>query len=330
MKKNNFQILVTGGSGYVGSRVAKKLFDLGYSVSIIDKVSPSQRRLSLPQGINVIVGDLRDRLVTQQVLKNIDLVVHLAANIGSLAYMNDHQAEILQENTAIDATLYPALIDANVKTIIYSSSSMVFQKSTIYPYREEDALRIHPPTNVYGMSKLIGEYFCRAYHEQYGLSYVIMRYHNIYGEGEDSKGSTPGDIHVIPALIEKVLKGQYPLEILGNPDATRPFVYIDDAVEATIKLIEAVTQDSKRVINEDFNIGSDKAIKILDLAKLIWKISGDRRPFKYRLITTTAITADKREMYPTKIKKIVGWKPDISLEEGIKKVFQWLRYHQDH
>ncbi|KKQ74306.1 MAG: NAD-dependent epimerase/dehydratase [Candidatus Woesebacteria bacterium GW2011_GWB1_38_5b] len=308
----------------MGSRVTERLFDLGYKVSIVDKVEPKERGIIFSKKIKATIGDLRDSKVADKSLKDIDLVVHLAANIGSLTYMRDHQAEILQENSAIDATLYPAMVKAKIKCVVYSSSSMVFQKSSVYPYRESDIDKVNFPTNVYGMSKLVGEYFCKSYKEQYGLNYVIMRYHNIYGEGEDSKGSTPGDIHVIPALVEKVLKGQYPLELLGNPDATRPFTYIDDAVYATVRLVEGVMRGDRKVINEDFNIGPADATKIIDLAKLIWKVSGDKRSFKFKSVETTAITADRREMNPEKLTASTHWKPKVSLEEGILVVFKWL------
>lgn len=202
---------------------------------------------------------------------------------------------------------------------------MVFQHATHYPYKEEDLPKVNPPTNIYGLSKLVGEYFCKAYQAQYGLPYVIIRYHNIYGPGEDSKGETPGDIHVIPALIEKVLSGQYPLELLGDPAATRPFTYVDDAVEATVRIVEEAVKENPQVLNNDFNIGVREATKILDLAELIWKILGDNRPFKFAAKETKAVTALHREMDPTKIEKIIGWKAHTSLEEGIKKTAEWIK-----
>ena len=197
--------------------------------------------------------------------------------------MREHQAEILTNNALIDGAVYPALIANNIQWIVYSSSSMVFQNPPKFPYTEADITKIHPPSNIYGFAKFIGEYFCRAYHKQYGLSHTIIRYHNIYGPGEDSKGASPGDIHVIPALLEKVTSGQYPLEFLGDPPekATRPFVYVDDAVEATVAIVERALRADESVRNEDFNIGSDTHYTILELGKLIWKMFGDGRKFKY-------------------------------------------------
>jgi nucleoside-diphosphate-sugar epimerase len=339
------RILVTGGAGYVGSRVARVLDKKGFAVRVIDRVQNSDFR-GQNLGIEEVVGDLRDKGLLLKVLKRVDLVVHLAANIGSMSYMDNYPADILADNASIDSVLYPALITAGVKKILYSSSSMVFQHPHDFPYQESDMSTIHLPTNVYGFSKLIGEYFCRAFHEQYGLEYVIVRYHNIYGPGEKSKisdlpaalpagrqgsrhqikdANTSGFIHVLPALLEKVLSGQYPLELLGGINDTRPFTYIDDAVDATVLLVEQLLQNNMKVINEDFNIGPKAATKILDLAELIWKLYGDSRPFEYVVRDVKTTTAKRREMDPRKIREAIGWEAAVSLEEGVKRTGEWMK-----
>ena len=253
----------------MGSRVAKKLMN-DFKIIIADKVAPEERGVVFSPEVEFRLGDLRDPKKCREALDGADLVLHLAANIGPLTYMHEHQAEIMQENSAIDAALYPAMVkQGKIKAVVYSSSSMVFQHASSYPYKEEDLKNINPPTNVYGFSKLVGEYFCRSFKEQYGLPYVILRYHNIYGPGEDSKGSSPGDIHVIPALIEKVLSGQHPIKLVGDLRATRPFMYVDDAVEVTARFVQEVAVGNSKVINNDFNVGAEDAIKIVDLAEMI-------------------------------------------------------------
>lgn len=319
------KLIVTGGSGYVGSRVVTKLCKLGYPVVVVDKVHPNERGIQFDETVLIRQGDLRDPSFAKSALADAHTILHLAANIGSLNYMHEHQAEILQENTAIDAAVYPAALDAGKPCIIYSGSSMVFQGSTVFPYREEDLSQAHLPTNVYGMSKLMGEYFCRAYFSQYQIPYVILRYHNIYGPGEDSKGATPGDIHVLPAFIEKVLSGQYPLELLGGEDATRPFTYVDDAIAATVAIVERAVQRDSKVMNTDFNVGTSEATRIVDAAELVWELLGDGRPFQYTVKETKAVTAVRREMIAEKIERAIGWHPTVSLREGILKTAQWIR-----
>lgn len=325
MPRETKPVLITGGCGYVGSRVAQVLADEGLKVIVVDKATPEERGIVLPSPVEFKHFDLRDPNNAREAVRGAGIVLHLAANIGPLTYMHEHQAEIMTENEAIDASLYPAMVSEGVHTVIYSSSSMVFQHARIYPYKEEDLREMPPPTNVYGFSKLVGEYFCKSFLSQHNLPYVIIRYHNIYGPGEDSKGSSPGDIHVIPALIEKVLNGQYPLKLLGGKGATRPFTYVDDAVLATVMIVKRVLMKDPDVLNNDFNIGPGVATKIIDLAELIWGLLGDERPFKYEVEDTGADTSKRREMNPHKIRSVIKWQEKVSLKEGILKTAEWVR-----
>lgn len=318
------RILITGANGYIGSKITQKLISKGFQIIAVDKSSMPSDNIKDLQNLEYRQADLRNPTDAEKVICGADIVLHLAANIGSLTYMEDFQADILRDNLLIDSILYPQLIKAGIKNIVYSSSSMVFQNSTVFPYTEEDLKRTYLPTNIYGFSKLSGEYFCRAFNAQNGLQYVVLRYHNLYGPGEKAKGTSPGDIHVIPALIQKVISGQYPLEILGNPNSTRPFTYADDAVDATVLLVEAALECNPKVINNDFNIGSERSVTILELAELIWKITGSERAFQYTTKTTTANSADRREINAKKIYDAIGWKASTPLEVGVKHVYESL------
>lgn len=320
-------IIVTGGTGYVGSRVAENLVEKGYGVIVVDIIPPEDRSIVFSDGIEFRQADLRIPAEALSSLSGADVIMHLAADIGSMTYMREHKADIIKNNSGIDAAVYPAIQELGIKWIVYSSSSMAFQHPPQFPYKESDIGKINPPTNTYGFSKLAGEYFCRAYAEQYGINYTVVRYHNIYGAGEDSKGSTPGDIHVIPALLEKVISGQYPLEFLGDsPDkVTRPFVYVDDAVEATVSIIEKAAANEEVVKNEDFNIGNDKYYTILELGKIIWEKYGDDREFEYTIVPTNQDTALRREVDIAKIKSQLGWKPTTTLEDGLIPTAEWIK-----
>ncbi len=116
---------------------------------------------------------------------------------------------------------------------------------------------------------------------------------------------------------------------MGGLDATRPVTYVDDAVRATFQIVERALTDDEQVINNDFNIGPKEATKILDLAKIIWELLGDGRPFKYVVQETNANTAQRREMDPEKIEKIISWRPETSLKEGILKTADWLKNRGD-
>jgi UDP-glucose 4-epimerase len=311
-------IAVTGGCGYVGSKVAVSLAARGHRVVVTDIVSPESRGITFPRGVEFRHADLRRPEETLQALRGANLVLHMAADIGSLTYMHEHQADIMTNNAGIDAALYPAMVANGVSWVVYSSSSMVFENAPKFPYTEADLAATRLPTNLYGFSKLSGEYFCRAFRGQHGLRYTIIRYHNIYGPGEDAKGEGGGNTHVIPALIQKVKSGQYPLEFLGDPSATRPFTYVDDAVEATVRIVELGLAGDHKVEDEDFNIGNDTSHTILELGKLIWQKFGDGREFKYVVKNTDAKTALRREVDMTKIKTVIGWQPRTALETGLE------------
>lgn len=324
----NKKVHITGGCGYVGSRVVRVLVEKRYQVVVVDKATPEERHADLPAEVEYRKADLTIPEEARAALADARAVIHLAANIGPVNYMWDHQGEILWENSAIDAATYPVLRDVGCELVLYSSSSMVFQHAPRYPYTEADLKDTPAPSNVYGFSKFGGEYYCRSFVKQYGHPhFVIVRFHNIYGPGEDSKGSTPGDIHVIPALLEKVLLGQYPLEFIGNPEATRPFTYVDDAVVAVVALFEAALAGDEKVLDDDFNIAAPEAIRILDLGAYIWERYGDGRPFEWKATETDAskTTSHRREADVSKLMQAVGWKPHTSFDEGLAKTAEWVR-----
>lgn len=321
----NKTLVITGGTGYIGSRCVYAARERGYRVIAVDKINPEKRGVSFPAGVEFRGGDLRDPRFALQAIGGAEILLHLAANIGPLYYMQDHQAEILRDNSLIDASVFEAAVKNGKPCMVYASSSMVFQHALLYPYREEDLAGTPIPSNVYGFSKLAGEFFCRAYGAEHQLSSVVIRYHNVYGPGEDVKGSTPGHIHVIPALIEKVFSGQYPIELLGGERATRPFTYVDDVVRATMQIVEGAAEGRDEVVGSDFNIGPGEATSIVELAEIIWELCGNGRPFRYTVREIAANTAERREMNSDKISRMIGWQPQVGLREGIIKTIEWLK-----
>lgn len=321
-------IHITGGCGYVGSRVALGLISRGFQVVVVDKATPEERGVTFPSGVEYRRAELTNLEEAEAALHDAKVVFHFAANIGPVNYMWERQAEILWENTAIDSVVYPVLRASGCELVFYSSTSMVFQHAPHFPYTEADLRATPAPTNVYGFSKYVGEYFCRSFREQYKtLNYVILRYHNIYGPGEDSKGSSLGDIHVIPALLEKVFRGQYPLQLIGSGEATRPFTYIDDAVDMTLCLFDEAIKGNSAVLNTDFNVASEGAVSIKQLGELIWSLYGDERPFAYHEEETDASrhTSFYREADTKKLQTIIRCDPKLTLEQGIMQTAQWVK-----
>jgi nucleoside-diphosphate-sugar epimerase len=318
-------IVVTGGTGYVGSHVARALGERGHSVRVVDVISPEERGISFSSNVIFHKADLRVKEEAREALSGADTVFHFGARIGSIGYMQKFQGDILTDNARIDANTFSAMKENNVKLVLYSSSSMVFQEAKKFPYWEGDLLETPPPRNVYGFSKLAGEYFARSYYAQYKIPYVILRFYNIYGPGEEAKGKSPADIHVIPALIEKTIKGMYPLPIIGDPHATRSFLFIDDVVEAILKIFDMARKGDENVLNNDFNIGSGDSVEIVKLGEIIWNLLGDGRSYKYISDNTFRDTAGRREVNPKKIREIIGWEPRTPLSDGILKVAKWMK-----
>jgi nucleoside-diphosphate-sugar epimerase len=317
------RVLITGGLGFIGFNLAKKLISLGSKVVIVDDLSKgSTSYLSEVKNYKnslFVKRDLSKELV-KDIIRNesIDIVFHLAAKIGGIKYFHKYPATILRDNTLITINVFESVRDSNVEKIIYFSSSMVYERSTIFPLSEDLLTKIPPPITSYGFSKLAGEYIAKAYNEEYGIRYVIVRPFNVYGPGE-LPGEEPGLAHVIPDLVKKVIDGRYPLEIFGSGKQTRSFTYISDLVEGVLLVAE-------KAVNDDYNIGSDEEIKIIDLARLIWKICGRREPFAVKHLPPLKYDVQRRVPDISKIKKL-GWRPKVRLEEGLKHYVEWYKEH---
>jgi len=315
------KVLVTGGAGFLGSHLVEKLLELRAIVIVVDNLSKGstkniEKYFSSPN-FKFLNKDITTRDSVKGLLKDIDVCFHLAARIGGIGYFHRYPATILRDNTLMTINLWDEAVNANTDIkMVYISSSMVYERTNIFPTPESALERIPPPLTSYGFSKLVGEYIAKAYYEEFGIPYIIVRPFNIYGPGEEP-GDYVGYAHVIPDLIKKILSGQYPLEILGTGDQTRCFTYVTDAVEGILLVTE-------QAVNDDFNVGSDEEVKIKDLARLLWRICGRKESFKIKCLPSFKYDVKRRVPDVTKVKKL-GWSPKVKLEEGLKKVVEWYR-----
>lgn len=314
---NNIKVLVTGGAGFIGREVVNQLLKKKYKVKVIDNLS--KKGAKAPLNCELLRIDLTNKAATIKAMEGVDYCIHLAAKIGGIGFFHKYPATILSENNKMYSSIFEAAVAQKIKRIIYVSSSMVFESTKTFPSKENDLLKISAPLSAYGFSKLIGEWYCKSFKEEFGLDYTIIRPFNAYGINE-SPDEEVGYAHVIPDLIKKILSEQYPIRILGDGKQTRCFTHVSDIANGII-----LAMQSKKAINEDFNIGSEKEIRIIDLAKLLWKICKINKLFKAKYVPGFTFDIRKRKPSSKKAERILGWKQKRNLEKELPVVIAWVK-----
>jgi len=314
-------VLVTGGAGFIGSEVVKQLLARKYKVIVADDLSKKEAKV--PPECEFVKVDLTNKKDTVKIFKGVDYCIHLAAKIGGIGYFHKYPATILSENNKLYSSVFEAAVENKIKRIVYISSSMVFESTTSFPSKEEDVRQIPPPITSYGFSKLIGEQYCIAFKEEYGLNYVICRPFNAYGINE-APGEEVGYAHVIPDLIKKCLQGQYTLELLGDGNQTRCFTHVSDIARGIIMAME-----SEKAINEDFNLGSEKEMKMIDLAKVIFNLCVPNKEFKVKLVKGFRYDVKRRVPSSQKAKKLLDWEQEVTLKDELPKIVKWIKTTQN-
>ena len=308
-------IVVTGGFGFIGSAVVRQLRAQGHKVRIVDDLSKGQSATGVHDFVR---ADLRDPDAAERALEGARICFHLAAKIGGIGYFHKYPATILNDNGLMLAGVFGAASKHGTK-VVYVSSSMVYERAEVFPTPEEAVFTSPPPVTHYGFSKLVGEYYCRAFNEEYGVPYVICRPFNAYGPGERAEGE-PGIAHVIPDLIEKAMRGDYPLPIFGQGNQTRCFTFVDDIAEGI-----CVAGLHQRGENQDFNIGVNVPVSIGVLAEKIWTYVGRTEPFKVEHLSPLTHDIQTRVPDTSKAKELLGWEPKVQLDEGLQRTIAWMR-----
>ena len=302
-------MLVTGGAGTVGSAVVRRLRAEGREVHVADRREPAD-----------VTGDLTDYEVARRAMQGCDRAIHLAAIVGGIGNFHRYPHTLLENNNALAGAVTRAAIDAGVERFVYVSSSMVFERATRFPTREEDLPDTPAPWSAYGFSKLAGEVYCRAAHDEHGLRYTICRPFNAYGPGEMPEGE-PGIAHMVPDLIRKVLSGQKPLQIFGSGEQTRTITYVDDIADGIV-----TAMDSEAGTGEDFNISASEEMTVAEIARIIWEECGED-PAAFELEHLESFEVDVQRRWPdvSKAERLLGWRAQTGVREGIRRTVEWLR-----
>jgi UDP-glucose 4-epimerase len=312
------RVLVTGGAGTIGAAVVRRLLaDPAYEVRVSDqRLAPQWMR----EGCEVHTGDLRQLDEARMAMSGCTHVIHLAAIVGGIANFHKLPYTLTEVNNGLYNAVFRAALDIEVERFVYVSSSMVFERAEEYPTTEAYLPSCPVPESAYGFSKLTGEVYCRAAHDEHGLPFTICRPFNAYGPGE-VPDAEPGIAHAVPDLIEKVLAGQRPLQIFGSGEQTRTLTHVEDIADGVV-----TAMGSPAGLNEDFNISASREMTVAEIARLIWEVCGeDPDDFQLEHLPTFAVDVQRRWPSVEKARKLLGWQARISVEDGIAATVAWLR-----
>ena len=317
----SMKVIVTGGCGFIGREVVKQLVERGHSLTVIDDLSKPES--AVPDGVEFRQLDLTDAKATLEAFEGFSHCVHLAAKIGGIGYFHRYPATILADNDKIAASVFGACAELNYERILYVSSSMVFENAVVFPSKESHLPTTPLPRSAYGFSKLSGEWYCRAFHEQHDLDYSIVRPFNAYGVNE-APGEEVGYAHVIPDLAKKLLDGQDPLEILGNGKQSRCFTHVSDIARG---VCEVLFSDKAR--NEDFNISTAEETNVIELATMIWKHLLPEGEPRFTHVDPFRDDVQRRVPDVTKAREVLGYEAAVPLSKGLPEVLTWLVKHHE-
>ena len=310
------KILVTGAGGFIGNSLVKFLVSKGHTVIGADIFLPKWETSPAHKFYPINLGHLGDCCWTME--SGIDQVYQLAADMGGIGYITGSHASIARNNVLINTSMLEASRMSGVKSFLFSSSACVYPQykqldSDIEGLKEEDAYPADPEEG-YGWEKLFTEKLCQYYHEDYGLNTHIVRLHNVYGP----LGTYEGGREKAPAaLCRKIAlaKDGDEIEVWGDGNQTRSFLYIDDCVEG---LYAAMNSDHHGPIN----IGSEELVTVNELVDIIAKIAG--KSIRKRYDTSKPQGVRGRNSDSSLALKVLGWSPKVPLEVGLEKTYRWV------
>ena len=316
----NKRILIVGAGGFIGGHLANRLLKDGNSIVAADIKPKEYWFQDFEEAKNYYAMDMKNIDNCKKITKKIDYVFNMACNMGGMGFIENNKAECMQ-SVLINTNLLISCKENKIKRYFFSSSACAYNKTKqqevfVEGLREEDAYPADPEDG-YGWEKLFSERMCRHFMEDYGIQVRIARYHNIYGP----YGTFDGGREKAPAaLCRKVLnakKNENKIEVWGDGEQTRTFLYIDDCIEGTLRLFESE-------YSEPINIGSDEQVSINQMIEIIEDISATKRLERiYQLDKPKGVRG--RSSNNDLVKKVLDWSFKIKLKEGLKETYNWIK-----
>ena len=311
--------VVCGGGGFIGGHLVKTLLAKGVNVIRAVDVKPLDEWYQVAPEVENVVADLQDKDNCYEAAKGANVVFQLAADMGGMGFIENNKA-LCMLSVLINTHMLLAARDARVERFFYSSSACVYngdkQKDPdVTPLKESDAYPALPEDG-YGWEKLFSERMCRHFEEDFGLQCRVARYHNVYGPyGTWTGGREKAPAAICRKVLEAKLSGKNEIEIWGDGNQTRSFMYIDDCTRGTIALTESEIQ-------EPLNLGSSELVTINQLVDIVEEIADVKLKRRYKLDAPKGVNG--RNSDNTKILEYLGWEPAIRLRDGLGKTYMWI------
>jgi nucleoside-diphosphate-sugar epimerase len=316
--KNNL-VLVTGAGGFIGGHLIGELRRLGYRRLRAVDVKPVDGWYQRFTDVENRTLDLREREACFEAAKDAQQIYNLASDMGGMGFIETHKAECMI-SVLINTHMLMAARDVKADRYFYSSSACVYAadkqtRADVAPLKEEDAYPAMPEDG-YGWEKLFSERMCRHFREDFGLETRVARYHNVYGpHGTYDGGREKAPAAICRKVIAAQLAGAGEIEVWGDGEQTRSFMYIDDCLYGTRTLMASD-------VREPINIGSDELVSINQLIDIVEDIAGTKRKRKYNLASPKGVRG--RCSDNTEIQQKLGWAPSVRLRDGMEKTYRWI------
>ena len=319
MKITNEKVLVCGAGGFIGGHLVHFLLHHGINVARAVDVKPLDHWYQRSPHVQNLTLDLQDKSNCQAAAEGMDIVFQLAADMGGMGFIENNKA-LCMLSVLTNTHMLLAARDAGGKRFFYSSSACVYngekqKRADVTALKEEDAYPALPEDG-YGWEKLFSERMCRHFEEDFGLQTRVARYHNVYGPyGTYDGGREKAPDAICRKVIAAKVSGSGEIEIWGDGNQTRSFMYIDDCLNGTLAILQSD-------IREPINLGSNELVTINQLVDMVEDIAGVQLQRRYKLDAPKGVMG--RNSDNTRIQRYLGWEPSIRLREGLEKTYAWI------